>query len=401
MLPFRLVFHPAFTVDLGRHVFPAQKYRLVRDRLLETGVADHGDFVTPQPATDEDVLRVHTAEYVRKVKDGDLTSAEQATLEVPWSHALVDAAWLAAGGAIEAARRARADGCAFLLSGGFHHAFADHGEGFCLIHDVAIATRALRASGEIGRVAVVDLDVHHGNGTAAIFAGDPDAFTLSLHQERNYPSVKPPSTVDVGLADGATDEVYLEALDHTLPLALATSPDLLWYLAGADPYEHDLLGGLALTQDGLRERDRRVFRAARRAGVPVAVVLAGGYAERSSDTVAIHVGDGDRRCRGVPRGEGLRRVRIGVDLGGTKIEAVALDEGGHETVRRRRIPTPRDDYAAHARRRSRRSSRRSRRRWAGRHAVGVGMPGAISPRDAGSSRTRTRSGSTGARWRRT
>jgi acetoin utilization deacetylase AcuC-like enzyme len=290
MLPFRLIHHPAFTVDLGPHVFPAQKYRLVRERLLETGVADHGDFVTPRPATDDDVRRVHTAEYVRKVKSGDLTAAERATLEVPWSPALVEACWLAAGAAIEAGRRARADGCAIALSGGFHHAFPDHGEGFCLVHDVAIATRALRTSGEVGRVAIVDLDVHHGNGTAAVFAGDADTVTLSLHQEANYPAVKPPSTIDVGLADGTTDQAYLDALDHALPQALAGSPDLLWYLAGADPYEHDLLGGLALTQAGLRERDRRVFAAARRAGIPVAVTLAGGYAERSSDTVSIHAG---------------------------------------------------------------------------------------------------------------
>jgi acetoin utilization deacetylase AcuC-like enzyme len=288
MLPFRLLFHPAFTVDLGPHVFPAQKYRLVRERLLETGLADHGDFLTPRPASDEDVLRVHTSDYVRKIQSGDLTPLERATLEVPWSKALVQAAWLAAGASIEAARRARADGCAFAISGGFHHAFADHGEGFCLVHDVAIATRALRASGEIGRVAIVDLDVHHGNGTAAIFAGDPDTFTVSLHQERNYPAVKPPSSVDVGLPDGTTDPDYLEALESVLPRALATAPELLWYLAGADPYERDLLGGLALTQEGLRERDRRVFAAARRAGVPVAVTLAGGYAERGSDTVTIH-----------------------------------------------------------------------------------------------------------------
>ena len=288
MLPFRLVFHPSFTVDLGPHVFPAQKYRLVRERLLETGVADHGDFVVPRPATDEDVLRVHTPVYVRKIKAGDLTATERATLEVPWSAALVEAAWLAAGAAIEAARRARADGCAFALAGGFHHAFADHGEGFCLIHDVAIATRALRAEGEVRRVAIVDLDVHHGNGTASIFAGDPDTFTVSLHQEHNYPAVKPPSRIDVGLADGTTDQPYLDALDHVLPQALDTAPELLWYLAGADPYEHDLLGGLGLTQAGLRERDRRVLAAARRAGVPVAVTLAGGYAERAGDTVTIH-----------------------------------------------------------------------------------------------------------------
>jgi acetoin utilization deacetylase AcuC-like enzyme len=288
MLPFRLVFHPAFTVDLGPHVFPAQKYRLVRDRLLETGLADHGDFVAPRPATDEDVLRVHTADYVRKMKDGDFTTAELARLEVPWSHAFVEASWLAAGAALEAARRARADGCAVALCGGFHHAFADHGEGFCLVNDVAVATRALRAAGEVGRVAIVDLDVHHGNGTASIFAGDPDTFTLSLHQENNYPAQKPPSALDVGLPDGTGDDAYLEALDRALPRALAVVPDLVWYLAGADPYEHDRLGGLALTQAGLRERDRRVFAAARRTGVPIAVTLAGGYAERTADTVSIH-----------------------------------------------------------------------------------------------------------------
>jgi acetoin utilization deacetylase AcuC-like enzyme len=225
---------------------------------------------------------------VRKVKTGDLTPTERATLEVPWSPSLVEAAWLAAGAAIEAARRARTDGCAVVLSGGFHHAFPDHGEGFCVIHDVAIATRALRAAGEVGRVAIVDLDVHHGNGTASIFAGDRDTFTLSLHQEHNYPPVKPPSRLDIGLPDGTTDQPYLDALALALPRALEGSPELLWYLAGADPYEHDLLGGLALTQAGLRERDRQVFAAARRGGIPVAVTLAGGYAERTSETVTIH-----------------------------------------------------------------------------------------------------------------
>ena len=288
MLPFKLIFHPAFTVDLGPHVFPAQKYRLVRERLLEAGLAGPEDFVEPRPATDEDVLRVHTREYVRKIKTGDLSIEEARTLEVPWSRELVEAVWLAAGGAIEAARRARRDGRGILIGGGFHHAFPDHGEGFCLVHDVAVAIAALRASGDAVRVAIVDLDVHHGNGTAAIFCTDPLTFTVSLHQENNYPAVKPPSRVDVGLPDGATDEEYLAALDGPLARALAYRPDLLFYLAGADPYEHDLLGGLGLTLEGLAERDRRVFRAARAAGVPVAVALAGGYAERSRDTVAIH-----------------------------------------------------------------------------------------------------------------
>ena len=290
MLPFKVLSHPGFTVDLGPHVFPAQKYRLVRERLLETGVADHADVLIPRSADDEDVLRVHTPGYVRQIKTGEFSPAERRALEVPWSRALVDGVWLAAGAAAEAGRRARQDGCAVVLGGGFHHAFPDHGEGFCLVHDVAVATGVLRAAGEVARVAVVDLDVHQGNGTAAIYAEDPDTFTVSLHQENNYPAVKPPSRIDVGLADGTGDEEYLAALETPLARALAFGPDLLWYLAGADPYEHDLLGGLALTRAGLRERDRRVFAAARSAGVPVAVTLAGGYASNPADTVSIHVG---------------------------------------------------------------------------------------------------------------
>ncbi|HEY2945458.1 MAG TPA: histone deacetylase [Vicinamibacteria bacterium] len=290
MLPFKVLSHAGFTVDLGPHVFPAQKYRLVRERLLEAGIADHADVVIPRAADDEDVLRVHTAGYVRKIKGGTLSPAELRTLEVPWSPGLVEGVWLAAGAAIEAGRLAGQDGCAIVLGGGFHHAFADHGEGFCLVHDVAVATAALRAVGDAGRVAVVDLDVHQGNGTAALFAGDADTFTVSLHQENNYPAVKPPSSVDVGLPDGTRDDEYLAALEAPLARALAFGPDLLWYLAGADPYEQDLLGGLALTREGLRERDRRVFAAARAAGVPVAVTLAGGYASSPADTVSIHVG---------------------------------------------------------------------------------------------------------------
>jgi len=289
VLPFKLLYHPAFTVDLGAHVFPALKYRLVRERLLESGLADHGDFVTPRPVGDDDVGRVHSVEYVRKAKRGDLDPLERATLEVPWSPALAEAAWLVAGASVEAARRARGDGCAIVIGGGFHHAFPDHGEGFCLINDVAVAIATLRAAGELGRAAVLDLDVHHGNGTAAIFACAPDTFTVSLHQQDNYPAHKPSSRVDVGLPDGTTDEAYLEALASPLREALAFRPDALFYLAGADPYQHDQLGGLKLTLAGLRERDRRVFAAARREGVPVAVTLAGGYAVRHSDTVTIHV----------------------------------------------------------------------------------------------------------------
>jgi acetoin utilization deacetylase AcuC-like enzyme len=289
VLPFKLLFHPGFTLDLGAHVFPTQKYRLVRERLLEDGVAEESDFVAAESATDEDVLRVHTEEYVQKIQTGALSLKEVRLLEIPWSKALVEATWRAAGAAIEAGRLAKADGCALVIGGGFHHAFPDHGEGFCLIHDVAIAVRALRARGAVSRVAILDLDVHHGNGTAAIFGQDRLVFTVSLHQEGNYPAVKPQSSLDVNLPDGTGDKAYLEALEEPLARCLDFRPELLFYLAGADPYCDDLLGGLKLTSAGLEERDHRVFEAARRAKVPVAVTLAGGYALKSEDTVTIHV----------------------------------------------------------------------------------------------------------------
>jgi acetoin utilization deacetylase AcuC-like enzyme len=289
VLPFRLFYDPRFCVDLGPHVFPAQKYRLVRERLIDARIATEADFQRSEPASDDDVLRVHTPEYVRKLKAGDLTPLEAQMLEVPWSRALVESVWLAAGAAIQAGRKARADGCAVVLSGGFHHAFADHGEGFCLVNDVAVAIRALRTAGDVTRAAVVDLDVHQGNGTAAIFADDPHTFTVSLHQENNYPGWKPPSRIDVGLPDRTDDASYLAALAGPLAEALAFRPDLLFYLAGADPYGRDLLGGLGLSLPGLMERDRRVLRAAREARVPVAVTLAGGYAARTEDTVEAHV----------------------------------------------------------------------------------------------------------------
>ena len=289
MLPFKLLYHPGFVVDLGPHVFPAQKYRLVRDRLLAEGVAEPGDFVAPDRADDDDLARVHDREYLARLRQGGLSTQEQRQLEVPWSPQLVEGAFLACGAAIAGGRLARRDGCACVIGGGFHHAFADHGEGFCAVNDVAVAIGALRATGEVARVAVVDLDVHQGNGTAEILAPDPLAFTVSLHQEDNYPLDKPASDIDVGLPDATGDADYLAALERPLQAALAFGPDVLFYLAGADPYEHDLLGGLGLTIEGLAERDRRVLAAARAAGVPAVVALAGGYAENSDDTVTIHV----------------------------------------------------------------------------------------------------------------
>jgi len=290
MLPFPLVYSDAYLVDLGEHVFPARKYRLVRDRLLALGKAEPADFVEPRPIADEDVLRVHTRAYLEKIKTNALSDYERAVLEVPFSAELVRGVWLSTGGTLLACERALESGLALNLSGGYHHAFPDHGEGFCLINDVAVAVESLRARAAIERVAIIDLDVHHGNGTAAIFADEPAVFTFSMHQENNYPAIKPPSDLDIGLPDGVSDALYLEALGRHLPEILERHrPQLVAYLAGADPYCQDRLGGLGLTLSGLAERDRLVMGSARRARIPVAVVLAGGYAADTADTVAIHV----------------------------------------------------------------------------------------------------------------
>jgi acetoin utilization deacetylase AcuC-like enzyme len=284
-----IVWSPRYEVDIGGHVFPTAKYRLVRERLLASGVVDADQFVEPEPVADEDLLRVHTAEYLRKVADDDFDWLERRTLEVPFTRALAEAMRLCCGGTLLAARIALDRGACPHLGGGFHHAFADHGEGFCLFNDVAVAVAALLHTGEVARAAVVDLDVHHGNGTAAIFEREERVFTLSMHQQDNYPALKPPSDVDVGLADGTGDDEYLALLEAHLPAAVEDHrPDLVLFLAGADPYRLDQLGGLALTREGLRRRDRAVIQACRARNVPVAVVLAGGYAVDTRDTVAIH-----------------------------------------------------------------------------------------------------------------
>ena len=248
------------------------------------------DFLRPEPASDEDILRVHTADWVRKLKTGTLTAGEVMLLEVPYSPELVEAVWLAAGGTILAAQSALRDGFGSNLSGGFHHAYPGHGEGFCAIHDVAVAIRKLQSDGAVKKAIVVDTDVHHGNGTAAIFRNDPTVFTISIHQENNYPAHKPPSSVDLNMADRADDDEYLGALIPAVQQALDEfRPDILFYVGGADPYCEDQLGGLALTKEGLKQRDRKVFEEARHRRIPVATTLAGGYARRVEDTVRIHV----------------------------------------------------------------------------------------------------------------
>jgi len=284
-----LVWDPSYEIDLGPHVFVTAKYRLTRERLLSAGIVTEDHFVRPEPARHEELARVHTAEYLRKIDANDFSMAERMRLEVPFSEAGRAAMILSCGGTTMACRLALDHGLAGHIGGGFHHAFPGHGEGFCLLNDVAVALRSLGSEGRIERAAAVDLDVHHGNGTAAIFADDPSVYTFSMHQDNNYPLEKPRSDLDVGLRDGTGDEEYLELLEQGLAEVLdGHQPELVLYLAGADPYEHDQLGGLALTKDGLMRRDRMVFEAARVRGVAVAVVLAGGYAFRLEDTVAIH-----------------------------------------------------------------------------------------------------------------
>jgi acetoin utilization deacetylase AcuC-like enzyme len=299
-VPLSVVWHQDYEVDIGPHVFPTAKYRLVRAQLLDEQLLAPDDLVPPSPATDDDVRLVHTGAYVEKILTGSLSVAEQLMLEVPFSSELREAMWLCAGGSISTARLAIEHTIAVHLGGGFHHAFPDHGEGFCLINDVAIAIRALRRDGALERVLVVDCDVHHGNGTAQAFADDSAVFTMSMHQEANYPAWKPPSDLDLGLSDGTGDVEYLQLLSEHLPrIVREHSPDLTFYLAGADPYAEDQLGGLAMTIRGLRRRDDFVFETLHQANVPIAVVLAGGYARRQDDTVEIH-------CNTVRAAEALR-----------------------------------------------------------------------------------------------
>jgi acetoin utilization deacetylase AcuC-like enzyme len=290
MLPFKLVYHKGYDLNLGAHVFPSQKFHLIAQMLLQEGIAASEDFLTPGPADDEDILRVHTADWMHKLKTGTLSASEIMTLEIPYSREAVEACWLAAGGSILAGQSALRDGFGCNLGGGFHHAYPGHGEGFCAIHDVAVAIRRLQHDGVIRKAIVVDTDVHQGNGTAAIFADDDSVFTLSIHQENNYPAYKPPSDVDLEMADRVDDDEYLGALIPAVQSALDEfQPEILFYVGGADPFCEDQLGGLSLTKSGLKTRDRRVFEEARRRGIPVATALAGGYARRVEDTVRIHV----------------------------------------------------------------------------------------------------------------
>jgi acetoin utilization deacetylase AcuC-like enzyme len=262
---------------------------MVRERLLAEGFADESDFLQPGFAVDEDLMLVHTREWVRRLRTGLLTFQEAARLEIPYSQSVVRGFWLHAGGSMLAARLALRDGLAYNLGGGFHHAYPGHGEGFCAINDVAVGIRRAQVDGFIRKAMVIDCDVHHGNGTAAIFEGDSSVFTLSIHQYANYPEDKPPSDLDIHLEDDVEDEEYLMRLrEGCLPALDSFKPELILYIAGADPHWKDQLGGLRLTMEGLQRRDRLVLDAALERDIPVAITLAGGYSVDVRDTVSIH-----------------------------------------------------------------------------------------------------------------
>jgi acetoin utilization deacetylase AcuC-like enzyme len=316
MLPFKLVYSEKYFLPIGEHVFRADKYRFIIERLLQQGCADRSDLIEPSPASEQDVMLVHSPHYVNKLMEGSLSAREELQMEIPYSPQVVDAFMLHTGGSILAAERALEDGICINIGGGFHHAFPDHGEGFCMMNDVAVAIRAMQKRGRIQRAMTVDCDVHQGNGTAAIFSkpaqsaptlpsASPqtvpggrgamlqgccqDVFTISLHQENNYPFVKPASSIDVNLPDGCSDEEYLAWLDNALSSGLRQfDPQLICYVAGADPFREDQLGGLNLTLDGLKQRDELVFRVARAREIPVMVTYAGGYAIHVEDTISIH-----------------------------------------------------------------------------------------------------------------
>jgi acetoin utilization deacetylase AcuC-like enzyme len=288
--PFKFIYSDAYwMVDLGNHVFPIKKYLRIYEKLLGAG-AGKDNFLSPFLASDEDLELVHSPRYVKKIRSGRLSHSELAALEIPYSSEGVEFAFLNVGGTILAAETALAEGLAVHIGGGFHHAFAEHGEGFCVFNDVAVALEKMRLEGRITRAMVVDCDVHQGNGTADIFSGKDYAFTFSIHQMDLYPAHKPPGSLDVGLWSGDGDEKYLAAMRKHFPrLYLEEQPELVFYLAGADPYDYDQLGALRLSQAGLQERDEIVIDSACRLGLPLVVVLAGGYAWDLDDTVAIHL----------------------------------------------------------------------------------------------------------------
>jgi acetoin utilization deacetylase AcuC-like enzyme len=282
-----VVYSPRYACDIGAHVFPTAKYARVVLALERDGLLSPGGSVEPEMPERSTLELTHSRDLLDDL-EGLRWTPRTMPSELPLTPGIVEAYTLAAGGTLLAARLALEAGAGVHVGGGFHHAFAGHAEGFCYLNDLAVAIRALKSEGRVRRAAVVDLDVHQGNGTAAIFERDPEVFTLSFHQEANYPMPKMRSTLDVGFADGTGDDEYLARLAAALPGVWEFAPELLLYQAGADPYRDDQLGGLALTLEGLERRDRLVLAGAHAHGIPAVVTLGGGYARRLEDTVAIH-----------------------------------------------------------------------------------------------------------------
>lgn len=286
----RASYHPDYYVELpAGHPFPMRKYPELLELLLGRRVLDRRDLITPTPAALETLALVHTRRYLARLAGGTLAAEEIRRLGVPWSAALWRRSRLAVQGTINAAVIAQEDGCCGNLAGGTHHAFADRGEGFCVLNDVAVAIRWLQQEGRLRRALVIDLDVHQGNGTAAIFHGDDSVFTFSMHGERNYPARKMRSSLDVGLADGLDDGAYLTELGRYLPVVIERArADVVFYLAGVDPVRGDRYGRLLLSDDGLRHRERMVLEALHQAALPVVITLAGGYAADARRTAELH-----------------------------------------------------------------------------------------------------------------
>jgi acetoin utilization deacetylase AcuC-like enzyme len=289
MSDYRIFYSPYYYANIGEnHVFPIRKFELVRDKLLLEGTLQSDEIVEPQAAKIEDVLLVHTEDYIKRLREGTLTRQEVRKLGLPWSEALVRRSFLATSGTINAAKAALDFGVSSNLAGGTHHAFPDRGEGFCVLNDVAVAIRVLQRENTAKRFLIVDCDVHQGNGTAFIFKTEDEVFTFSMHGEKNYPLFKETSNLDLELPDKTSDKEFLEILNEALPRIFMHNPDIVFYLGGADPYEKDKLGRLNLSVEGLRKRDEIVLEFAKLQNVPVVTMMSGGYALDINDTVEIH-----------------------------------------------------------------------------------------------------------------
>ncbi len=286
----KLFYSPKYQIDIGSHVFPTVKYKLIHDRLIKEGFAEEEDFVDPGMASDEDILLVHTPEYIKKLKTGKFSISEIYKMEIPYKKEFMEPSWICANGTIFACKEALKAGVGIHVGGGFHHAFPDHGEGFCIVNDIAIGIRRCLKDKDIKKAMVIDCDLHQGNGTAAIFQDDPNVFTFSIHEEDIYPYPKQKSDLDIGLDAGVGDKDYLSSLEPRIPTLLEEfKPDLVIYVAGADPYKEDQLGFLELTIEGLKKRDELVIGAVKKAKISLVTVFGGGYAPRVEDTVVIHI----------------------------------------------------------------------------------------------------------------